>query len=314
MVVLKTAVLTSFAALVCGVNAWTIKESLSGENFFNGFDFFTGADPTHGFVQYVDRATAKSKGLIYTQNGQVIIKADDTTVTPNGRPSVRLTSHYTFTEGLVLFDLEHMPTGCGTWPAFWTLGRGTWPNEGEIDIMEGVHTDTLNQVTLHTTSGCNMAGVSRAQSGTTLTPNCDVNAPGQGSNVGCGVRAQGGNTFGPGLNNARGGVYATRWTNANGIQTWFFPRNSIPGDITSGNPNPNAWGTPIASFPFGNHCPSSKFRDHNVIINLTFCGDWAGSVYGNYKCPSNCVDYVKNNPGAFKEAYWKINYLKIFKP
>ncbi|KAI8069803.1 concanavalin A-like lectin/glucanase domain-containing protein [Gilbertella persicaria] len=311
MVVLKSAFLASLVAFTCGASAWTVKEALSGENFFNGFDYFTGADPTHGFVQYVDKATAKAKNLIYTQNGQVIIKADNSTVTPNGRPSIRLTSHYTFTTGLVVLDLEHMPTGCGTWPAFWTLGTGTWPNNGEIDIIEGVHNQAHNQVTLHTSAGCTMEGVSRSQTGKVLTPNCDVNAGGQAANAGCGVEAPNTNTYGAGLNNIRGGVYATLWTNQ-GIRTWFFPRGSIPSDITKEAPNPDAWGKPIANFPFGSNCPSSKFKNHNVIFDLTFCGDWAGSVYGNSGCPSTCVDYVQNNPSAFSQAYWKINSLKIF--
>ncbi len=32
-----------------------------------------------------------------------------------------------------------LPCGVGTWPALWTLGtRGTWPSDGEIDILEQV--------------------------------------------------------------------------------------------------------------------------------------------------------------------------------
>lgn len=31
--------------------------------FFSGFTFFTGEDPTNGFVQYMDEATADSTGL-----------------------------------------------------------------------------------------------------------------------------------------------------------------------------------------------------------------------------------------------------------
>ena len=31
-----------------------------------------------------------------------------------------------------------MPTGCGTWPAYWLCGEN-WPYKGEIDIIEGVN-------------------------------------------------------------------------------------------------------------------------------------------------------------------------------
>lgn len=157
-----------------------------------------------------------------------------------------------------------------------------------------------------------MAGVTQTQTGTTLTSNCDVNAAGQGANVGCGVLSSNSQTFGSGFNNINGGVYATSFTSS-GIKVWFFPRSSIPSDITSNAPNPDAWGTPMASFPFtASTCTTSYFQNLQIVINLTFCGDWAGSVYGSSGCPSSCTDYVQNNPGAFNEAYWRINSLKVY--
>lgn len=58
--------------------------------------------------------------------------------TARGRDSVRITSNDAFGEVVIVLDLTHMPEGCGTWPAFWTLSRkGPWPNGGEIDIIEG---------------------------------------------------------------------------------------------------------------------------------------------------------------------------------
>ena len=42
-----------------------------------------------------------------------------------------------------------------------------------------------------------------------------------------------------------GGVYATEWTST-AISIYFFPRNAIPADITSGNPDPSGWGEPQA--------------------------------------------------------------------
>ena len=45
-----------------------------------------------------------------------------------------------------------LPCGRGTWPALWTLGtRGTWPDDGEIDILEQVGSNPTRIFgTLHT--------------------------------------------------------------------------------------------------------------------------------------------------------------------
>lgn len=130
---LTVSLLVSSVLLQGAQAAWTLQDTYEGSTFFNGFDFFTSADPTHGFVQYVDQATAQSSGLIYNQGSQVIIKADNTSTTPNGRPSVRISSQATYNSGLFIFDLEHMPFGCATWPAIWLVGPN-WPNGGEIDV------------------------------------------------------------------------------------------------------------------------------------------------------------------------------------
>lgn len=38
-----------------------------------------------------------------------------------------------------------LPCGIGQWPAIWLIGEGTWPDSGEIDIMEavGFHPTTI---------------------------------------------------------------------------------------------------------------------------------------------------------------------------
>jgi hypothetical protein len=48
----------SFAATPAE-SAYTLKYNYAGYNFFDNFDFWTQNDPTHGYVNYVDRNTAQ---------------------------------------------------------------------------------------------------------------------------------------------------------------------------------------------------------------------------------------------------------------
>jgi hypothetical protein len=117
-----------------------------------------------------------------------------------------------FTGGLVLMDAVHMPTGCGTWPAWWQNGPN-WPYGGEIDILEGVNAFTENQVSLHTGSGCTMpSNQNDLQLGTLTTGSFNSYdcASYDTSNQGCGVRDQtNDNSYGASFNNVGGGVYAS---------------------------------------------------------------------------------------------------------
>lgn len=133
--------------------SYTIDTLYSGSTFFQGWTFFTGSDPTHGFVDYLDQSDAQSRGLI-SAGSTVKIGVDSTsTISPTstGRASVRISSNKVWTHGLFIADLASMPGGiCGTWPAFWTLGNGTWPYHGEIDIIEGANDMDENLSSLHT--------------------------------------------------------------------------------------------------------------------------------------------------------------------
>jgi hypothetical protein len=65
------------------------------------------------------------------------------------------------------------------------------------------------------------------------------------------------------------------------IKVWFFPRrSSIPSALANGAADLDTatLGTPTAFF-VNNQCNIDRFfGDHNIIINLTFCGDWAGAT------------------------------------
>jgi len=298
--------------------AYVLDVNYQGSNFFNGWDFFTANDPTHGTVDYVSQSTAQQRGYIGTRGDAAYIGCDMSTVVGTklrGRQSVRISTTKTWNQGLFIMDLQHMPTGCSTWPSWWLVGPN-WPNGGEIDIIEGVNTMTNDHTTLHTNDGCDMSHESTslfsgtwAKDGNTIASNCYVKAPGQSANQGCSITA-GQNSYGAPLNANGGGVYVTEW-NSTLIRMWFFPRDRIPGDIK--NPNPDGWGIPYAFFTLGQYCPANHFTDQSMVINLTFCGDWAGAVFGS-SCPNDgtCANFVRNQPGQFKEAYWLINYVSVY--
>jgi hypothetical protein len=69
-------------------------------------------------VSYLDRSSASSGGLIKSGNSVYVGVDTVNTASSPGRSSVRLESTNTYTHGLVILDLNHMPGSvCGTWPA-----------------------------------------------------------------------------------------------------------------------------------------------------------------------------------------------------
>ena len=199
---------------------------------------------------------------------------------------------------------------CGTWPAFWTANLNNWPSGGEIDILEGVNQDAANHIALHTTTGCIVS--QNAQTGTFDTMNCDVNAAGQATNAGCGGYTQANASYGDGVNSLGGGVFAVDWT-AEAIRVYQFPRPDIPADILAGTPNPALWGTPAFDFSGPNANIPAHFNNHQIVFDTTFCGDWAGNTFSQCGCAGTCTDFVANHPTAFKDVYWGIKNLSVYK-
>ena len=282
-------------------------------NFFDQFSFWDTADPTNGFVAYQSQSNSQAQNLISGgTGGAASFGVDNTTQTPNGRPSVRITSNKSYQAGsLVVLDVAHMPGGiCGTWPAFWTVGPN-WPNQGEIDIIEGVNDQQQNDMTLHTGPGCTISN-NGGMSGSLVSSSC---VSGSGNNQGCQIATQNTATYGSNFNSNGGGVYAMEWT-ASAISVYFFPRGSIPSDALGSSPNPSSWGQPLAKFSGG--CDmSTAFTNQQIVFDTTFCGDWAGQVWSGSTCASStgsstCNDFVANNPSAFDEAYWTVNGLKVY--
>jgi beta-glucanase (GH16 family) len=140
---------------------------IDGENWFHQTQLPNGVSWYNGEVQhYTDRVENS-----YVADGYLHIAAIKESFTDQGQTknytSARLNSKYAFQYGRVEV-MAKLPTGRGTWPAIWMLGRnitepggywtaqyGTtgWPACGEIDIMEhwGFDQDVIQAAT-HTPS------------------------------------------------------------------------------------------------------------------------------------------------------------------
>ncbi|KAK6380657.1 hypothetical protein LTS17_004857 [Exophiala oligosperma] len=315
------------------VPAYIMVKNYTGPGFYQNFDFFSNHDPSNSFAKYVDLIDANSTGLAGFQSSNndesdpVYLGVDHQTITPNGRPSVRLEGQDTFNHSLIVADIRHMPCGCGTWPAFWLLGQGAdWPSAGEIDIIEGINNRNVSTMALHTKKEVFVGNLTSAYAGNTQMAgtftNLDCNLD-SGGTTGCTAKASWKN-YGAEYNAQGGGVVVTEFT-SDAINIWSFPRDSIPQDILSGSPNPHPhyngsqWGPPEAKFvPSVN---SSSFDDHffnlKPIFNTAFCGPWIDGLWNTSECASlapTCSEYVSNNPAAFSGAYWAIGGIQVYEP
>jgi hypothetical protein len=141
---------------------YVLVDDYKASKFADMFNFFTGNDPTNGYVNYVDRAMAERTGIYKLQNGKVsflgvhldlkcgavrsfkliyriqpqITKSTNSSIQPfigvdkyniatgRGRNSIRLESKKRYNKGLFILSLQHMPAStCGSWPAFWLVGK-----------------------------------------------------------------------------------------------------------------------------------------------------------------------------------------------
>ena len=192
-------------------------------------------------------------------------------------------------------------------------GRSSWPEQGEVDYIESVHDSPTNRMSLHTKESLVITNSTENMKGLLEEDDCAVDA----NKVGCTVvDAPDSASSGSKFNDGNGGIFAAVFS-SQGIQVWFFPRNSeLPADIKAGTPAPSdAWGKPSGIFTGDNVDWDRLFKNLKVVINTTFCGDWAGKVWAQSQCASlapTCEDYVANHPEVFKDAYWAIKSMTLY--
>lgn len=141
----------------------------------------------------------------------------------------------------------------------------SWPQDGEIDILEGVNEMQQNQITIHTKPGCAPGKGPQGESGArTGRGDCGEN----GGDIGCGVFNTSPQGWGGGFNQAGGGVYAMLWTN-DAIKVWHWKSGvlNVPLDIQAGKPAPEGWGKPVANWV---GCQFQNYFNRMNIVSLTF--------------------------------------------
>jgi len=325
---LRLAVLAS--TLVQLSNAYNLSQNLTGQSFLSAFKFNESAIDFNNFgnVHFVSQATAESAGLAsVNSNGQVILKVDNTTSGVGdptfGRNTTYLESNDLMEIGsLLIFDVNHIPFGCSVWPSLFTQGQN-WPAQGEIDIIENVNLATQNRFSLHVgDDNCNQpTSVGSNQTGTISTATGDISnctvVPSTGTNtVGCVVTENKPNSFGSGFASQGGGVFGMLW-DSDGVAMWYFPRGSVPSDISISNasPDPTTWGEASAWYPASSCNPSTAFGPQIITIYTDICGAFAGDASTFAQTCSqvapNCTSLVAD-PSNYDNAYWEINYLQVF--
>ncbi|KAL1407922.1 hypothetical protein Q8F55_004717 [Vanrija albida] len=319
-------VLAAFWLLISPVNAWWLSKNHQGNSFYDDWWWWDDNDPTQGTVDYRPLWEGKQLGLTWvTDSNQFGMRVESSYMVgedERGRKSIRIQSNSAYGKGsMFVLDLEHMPQGCGTWPAYWSNGQGKWPQGGEIDFIEGTNSirDDRNRYTIHTgfeaDYSCTMTWANKDQfTGQPHGPNCQGYA-------GCSILSKENSAFGAGLNRVGGGWHVFRWDDK-GMSFWWFPRNAanIPWVLTSGASgiDDSDLGMPDAIFPDDENCDmASRFTPQNIIFDTTLCGSWINNWNGN--CAAEwgnsswgCPNMVRNNPSEFKQAYWLINSLKVY--
>lgn len=102
------------------------------------------------------QAYADSAGIIVIDKGLLTIKPvyhpgySQNRAKMNDFVSGRINTRnkYEFVYGNVSARMK-AAAGAGLWPAFWILGKGKWPDAGEIDIMETVGDPTWTSNAIH---------------------------------------------------------------------------------------------------------------------------------------------------------------------
>jgi len=138
-----------------------------------------------------------------------------------------------------------------------------------------------------------------------------------GANYGCAVKAPNG-SFGNSFNqNNSGSVFSMDWIPLDDdgynfiIKFWFITDQNIINNSEYGpfsnTPDTSRWNEPYGIYDNSNQKSKCKIQNLQLIINITLCGAWAGSLI------QNCEKIIFNQ-NALKDAYFKIGRFAYLTP
>ena len=307
-----------------------------------GWQYLLGPDPTHGLVKYTAGTLDNSFKNSTKDNLNIRLVNNP----GNFISSIRLNTVETFDYGLFIFDVKQIPFGQFIWSSIWLngmiSGKDSWPANGEIDVIEGGWQkggaiNAQNTVSFHTEPGCKAQNLILNDN----TGNCNLCDYPPGSNPSCsdipkhhtcGKNTQNlcafmgcskvwppisSNAYGKKFSDNGGGIYAVNLTCDGKIKLWF---------VSASEDNYNTIKTSSSLTPdkLDSLCKpenildaktvgcNNSFRDLQITINTTICGDafTGGSLRDT--CNSGVVYSNMNNPTFIENSKWSINSIKVY--
>jgi len=299
-----------------------LTHDLRGGELLNFFNFEQKQGDNAGFANWVQDGS-----LQYVNDKGNVVFATDSTPVVDSRKTTRAVSKDTFSKGLFISRITHMPSTYGSWPSFWMVSNKAWPEGGEIDILEGVGSFSQNAASVHTTAGCSMPVSALEQttskfmlSGPQQT-NCDTHAT---DSQGCGLRDDTPNTFGPGFNNV-GGAYVAVHITDEFVKVHQWPGESAPQDVRNNAPAPSTWDKPALYLPNDQCNIGSHFYDLQLVFSTNVCGKWPGELWnldasyaGQAQSSAqatgvdSCYEYAHSHGSEWGNAFFEVASISIF--
>ncbi|RDA94035.1 hypothetical protein CP533_5289 [Ophiocordyceps camponoti-saundersi (nom. inval.)] len=328
--------LTNLATLLLltsnvAAQTFTLLQTINGSNFYDEFEFLTKGrnpnktyDDNDAFVRYQPLASAQQKNLTRIEDdGQIYLGVDHTTVlgpdTDHGRDAFRIQTRRAYNQGLFIMRFSHMPKPvCGAWPAYWTVGDGEWPLNGEIDLYEGWNLNTANRPSFHAGTPSQVGNCtleSELVRSDIISNNCDNSfekRPSQPVGQGCQVNETEDGIWG----SPEGGIQVLQWTKEE-VKVYTWPYNLAPPNLENNEIDTSAWGKPSIHLRKPSCNVESALRNLRFILNIAFCGglQWGEGPGGpscQAKTKQTCEDYVGSHPEDFRDVFFRVKDFRYY--